>query len=149
MSGLINSAGSKSGVISTTGEIQYSGIDMLDFSSATAVNTSSWMHDQLLMWMYNAIIVAAIDSMGTGSASGASIGFSASCGFGALFEAAQQSTPPSNYAVLPGFNTQQYLNIFKDYSDVQYNWSTSPAGSSSWSTTVWKRSNATIRYPGL
>ena len=126
MSGVINSAGSKSGIINTTGK-------------------KPEPYDKLLKWMYQSLIVAAIDSVGTQGANGPSLGFSSSCGWGALFEGAQASAP-SGYTTLSGFKTQQYLNVQRDNNTTEYNWSTSPAGSSSWSMCVWRHAKGIIRY---
>ena len=137
MSGIVNKFGgksSKSGIIDQTfGRSSYKDITP---------------HDKLLMNFYNALIVASINSVGSAGSTGPSLGFSSHCGFDVLFSG-QQASAPSGYTTLGGFDTQRYLNVQRDYSATEYNWSTSPAGSGSWNMCVWRRSVGSIRYYGL
>ena len=137
MSGIINKFGgksSKSGVIDQT------------FGSSAYKTLTP--HDKLLLNFYNALIVASIDSVGSVAAVGPTLGFSAQCGAGDLFQG-QQTSAPSGFTTLSGFNTQQYCNVQRDYSSTEYNWATSPAGASGYIMTVWRRIVGNIRYYGF
>jgi hypothetical protein len=103
-------------------------------------------NDAFMMRHWNGVLISAME-IGSAAASGPALTFAESTAQGGAMFAGAQGAAPSGYHALTGFTTQRYMNVQRDYSTTEINWSTSVAGASSWNMSVFMIDDFSISFP--
>ena len=117
-----------------------------DATFAGTVTFADAQNDAFMMRHWNGVLISAME-IGSAAAGGPALTFAESTAQGGAMFAGAQGAAPSGYHALTGFTTQRYMNVQRDYSTTEINWSTSVAGANSWNMSVFMIDDFSISFP--